>query len=159
MAFHFDELRPGQRIEAGPRVISRADIDSFSELSGDHTALHTDEAFAAASPLGGLVAHGALNLSVATGLAYASGAFDGTVLAFRELRARFDRPVFPGDQVALEPEVTGLDERPRPESGKVQLAMRLVNQAGKRVLSGEWTLVLARQQPGRADSSPSPETT
>ncbi len=154
MAYHFDDLSLGQRVEAGPRVISRADIDTFSALSGDHTALHTDEAYAASTPLGGLVSHGALNLSVATGLAYETGAFDGTVLAFRELRARFDRPVFPGDAVTLELEVAGLDERPRPDSGRVQLAMRLLNQHGKRVLTGEWTLVLARVEGRGADSSP-----
>lgn len=159
MAYHFDELSLGQRVAAGPRTITRADIDSFTELSGDRTALHTDEAYAATTPLGGLVSHGALNLSVATGLAYQTGAFDGTVLAFRELRARFDRPVFPGDAVTLELEVVGLDERPRADSGRVQLAMGLRNQHGKRVLTGEWTLVLARATDGRPDSNPSQDKT
>ena len=49
----FDDLEPGACFEAGPRRVSREDISRFAELSGDHMALHTDEAYAATTPLGG----------------------------------------------------------------------------------------------------------
>ena len=91
----FDELQPGQAFTAGPRSINRADIDAFTALSGDATALHSDENYARTTPFGGIVAHGALVLSVATGLAYQIGIFDGTVLAVRSMDVSFDRPVFP----------------------------------------------------------------
>ena len=40
----FDELEVGACFECGPRVVSREDIAAFAKLSGDQTALHTDEA-------------------------------------------------------------------------------------------------------------------
>lgn len=129
-------------MSAGPRVVTRGDIAAFAVLSGDHTALHTDEAYAAQTPLGGLAAHGALTLAVATGLAYESRAFEGTVLAFRSMTVSFDRPVFPGDTVSLTLTVEGLSPSPRADRGTVVFAVRVRNQATRRVLSGSWTLVL-----------------
>ena len=140
----FDDLELGRTYECGPRVVSREDIADFGRLSGDLTALHTDEAYAAASPLGGLVAHGALNLAVATGLAYEMGIFEGLVLAFRGLTVRYERPVRPGDELTLRLTVAERDERPRPDRGRVGLDAELVNQAGKRVLSGRWELLVRR---------------
>ena len=138
----FDELSVGDVVSAGPRVISREDIAAFADLSGDRTALHTDEAYAASTPLGGLVAHGALTLSAATGLAYESQAFEGTVLAFKGMDVSFERPVFPGDTVSLELTVEGLKAAPRGDRGTTDFAVRVLNQKGRRVLSGTWTLVL-----------------
>jgi 3-hydroxybutyryl-CoA dehydratase len=140
----FDDLEPGLSFEAGPRRITRADIDDFSRLSGDRTALHVDEAYAATTPFGRVVAHGALNLAVATGLAYSAGIFEGTVLAVESMRIRFERPVYPGDEVRLRLTVASRDEKPRPERGKVSFDVELVNQDGRVVLSGSWTLVVRR---------------
>ncbi|MCB9899145.1 MAG: dehydratase [Planctomycetes bacterium] len=140
----WDDLSLGEVFHAGPRAVSRADIDTFTEVSGDRTALHTDDAYAARTPLGGLVAHGVLNLAIATGLAYEAGLFEGTVLAFRRVDVGFDRPVRPGDELSLELEVSQLDPRPRPDRGSASFSMRVRNQDGKTVLSGTWTLLLRR---------------
>ena len=140
----YDDFSPGDRFESEPRVISREDIDRFTQLSGDHTELHTDDAWAAQSPLGGIVAHGALNLSVATGLAFDLGIFRGTVLAFRSLSATFDRPVYPGDQIRLELTVSRLEPPRRPDRGQAEFEMALRNQAGRRVVKGTWVLLLKR---------------
>lgn len=140
----FDDFELEARFTSTERVISRADIDTFSTLSGDHTALHTDEAYAATTPLKGLVAHGALNLAVATGQAYELGLFEGTVLAFRAMEIRFERPVYPGDAVRLELSVAHLDERPRPDRGRITFNVRLLNGADRVVLSGSWQLLMRR---------------
>ena len=141
---HYDDLALGQAFEAGPRRVSREDVATFAELSGDHTALHTDPEYAATTPLGGLVAHGALSLAVATGLAHETGAFETTVVAFRSLEISYDRPVFPDDELTLTLVVEALDERPRRDRGRVRFDARLRNQHGKTVLSGHWNLVLKR---------------
>jgi acyl dehydratase len=141
----FDDLELGKSFQAGPRVISRDDIDLFALVSGDQTALHTDEAYARTTPLGGLVAHGALSLAAATGLAYETGAFEGTVLAFRSMDIRFERPVRPDDSVSLTLRVQELDPKPRPERGRITLNVLLCNQDGRTVLSGHWTLLLRRE--------------
>lgn len=141
----FDDLELGKLFRHGPRRVSREDIADFARLSGDHTALHTDEDYAAATPLKGLVAHGALSLSIATGLAYEMGIFEGMVLAFRGLSVEYERPVRPGDELTLSLEVQELDPRPRPDRGRVALAAALENQDGRRVLSGTWRLLVRRE--------------
>ena len=138
----FDQFSLGERFESGPRIVSQQDIDRFTELSGDRTELHTNQAWAEATPLGGIVAHGALNLSVATGLAFDMGIFRGTVLAFRSLTASFERPVYPGDHVRLELEVTGLEASRHVGSGLAEFGMTLRNQDGRRVVKGTWRLLL-----------------
>jgi acyl dehydratase len=150
----FDDCQPGLRLQAGPRVITREDIDRFTELSGDHTRLHTDDAYAATTPFGRVVAHGALNLAVATGLAWATGAFEGSVLAFVSLTVRYERPVFPGDSVMLHLAVKEQDGRPRPDRGRVTFEVELRNQQDKVVLSGDWTLLLRRDPAGPAAAGP-----
>jgi acyl dehydratase len=140
----FDDLDVGSLFEAGPREITRSDIDDFTRISGDKTALHSDDAYASSTPFGGVVAHGALSLAAATGLAYETGIFEGTVLAVRQMDVRFDRPVFPGDRVDLRLTVAERDEKPRPNRGRVGFDVDLRNQDGRTVLSGRWTLVIRR---------------
>ncbi|MHC4821215.1 MAG: MaoC/PaaZ C-terminal domain-containing protein [Planctomycetota bacterium] len=140
----FDDLNVGTAFTAGPREITRTDIDDFTRISGDRTALHSDDAYASTTPFGGVVAHGALSLAVATGLAYQTGIFEGTVLAVRQMDVRFDRPVFPGDSLDLVLTVVERDEKPRPDRGRVRFEVNLRNQDGRTVLSGRWTLVMRR---------------
>lgn len=141
----FDDLECGHRFSAGPRTITRADIDAFSSLSGDRTALHHDDAYASSTPFGGVVAHGALVVSVATGLAFDAGIFEGTVLALRSIQVDFDRPVYPGDSVRLQLEVRAKDARPRRDRGRVTFRLELRNQHDKPTLSGDWVLVIKRR--------------
>ncbi len=143
-AHTFEDFAPGLAFACGPRIVTAEDIATFARISGDHTRLHTDAAYAATTPFGRIVAHGALNLAVATGLAYESGVFEGTVLAVAEMDTRFERPVFPGDPLTLRMIVAGTDPRPRPDSGKVTLAIELLNGTPKVVLRGQWTIVVRR---------------
>ena len=145
---HFDEFLTGRTFSSGPRRISRGDIDAFTSLSGDHTALHSDDAYAASTPLGGIVAHGALVLAAATGLAHSLGIFEGTVLAVRSMHVAFDRPVRPDESVSLELTVAEPAPRPRPDRGRIRFEVKLRNGAGETVMSGSWTLLIRR----RADS-------
>ncbi|HEY3711355.1 MAG TPA: phenylacetic acid degradation bifunctional protein PaaZ, partial [Amycolatopsis sp.] len=63
------ELRLGDCVVAGPRTVTRADIDHFAEFTGDTFYAHTNPEAAAANPLfGGIVAHGYLVVSFAAGL-------------------------------------------------------------------------------------------
>ena len=140
----FEELQPGQVFEAGPRVIDRSDIDAFTRLSGDRTALHCDDDYARTTPFGAVVAHGVLALAVGTGLAYDTGIFHGTVLAVRSMEISFERPVFPGDSLTLRLEVASKDNQPRVDRGRVEFGVRLTNQHGKTAALGTWTLIMRR---------------
>ena len=80
-------------------------------------------------PLGALV-------SVATGLAYSLGIFEGTVLAVRSMEGTFERPVRPDESVTLVLTVLQQDPRARPDRGRVRFGVKLLNPAGKTVMSG-----------------------
>jgi len=151
----FEDFAPGQVFEFGKRRITREDIAAFAEVSDDHTALHCDDEYAATTPFGSVVSHGALNVAAATGLAYRCGLFEGTVLAVLSLETRFDRPVFPGDDLSLIMTVRDVDPRPRPDRGRVTFQVDMLNQAGKKVASGDWTLLLRRAGVPAASTPPS----
>lgn len=66
---HLEELRPGDCLVAGPRRVTREDVEHFAEFTGDTFYAHMDDAAAAANPLfGQRVAHGYLVVSLAAGL-------------------------------------------------------------------------------------------
>ena len=95
------ELQVGDSVTAGPRTVTRADIEHFAEFTGDTFYAHTDEEAAAANPLfGGIVAHGYLVLSFAAGLFVSPE--PGPVLANYGLdKLRFRTPVRPGDELTV----------------------------------------------------------
>ena len=95
----FDDLEVGDSITTDSRTVTRADIDAFSESTGDNFYAHTDEEAAARSPIfKGLVAHGYLVLSFAAGLFVWPD--EGPVLANYGIdRLRFAKPTYPGDEI------------------------------------------------------------
>jgi len=137
-------LKVGASFESGPRTIRREDIDVFSRISGDRTGLHYDGDDRSASPLGGAVAHGLLNLAVASGLCYDLRVFDGIL---HSADMRFERPVFVDDTVRLTCTVAELDDNPGKNHIRMILEVALHNQDGRRVLSGTWTLLQKRDKP------------
>jgi len=140
---YFEEYEIGQRVRTEGRTISEADIVNFAGLSGDFNPIHTDEAYAAQTPFGRRVAHGALVLSVATGLAYRTRILEGTVMAFRAIDEwKLSAPVYIGDTIHCEVEVAELKEQRRLGGGLVTLGIRVINQEAKVVNKGRLTVLI-----------------
>ena len=95
------DLRVGDTVTGGPRVVTLADIEHFAEFTGDTFYAHMDEQAAAANPFfDGRVAHGYLVLSFAAGLFVQPD--PGPVLANYGLdNLRFLTPVYPGDELTV----------------------------------------------------------
>ena len=95
------DLRTGDTVTAGPRVVTLADVEHFAEFTGDTFYAHMDEQAAAANPFfDGRVAHGYLVLSFAAGLFVQPD--PGPVLANYGLdNLRFLTPVYPGDALTV----------------------------------------------------------
>lgn len=79
--------------------VTRQAIQRYAEISRDFNPIHLDDAFAAATPMGGVIAHGTMSLNLiwqsltATfGPASARGA---------RLNARFVQPVRIGDELRV----------------------------------------------------------
>ncbi len=70
---YFEEFTVGDSLITAGRTITEADIVKFAALSGDWTTIHTDAEYAKGMMFGERIAHGALVLSIAIGLAVRPG--------------------------------------------------------------------------------------
>jgi 3-hydroxybutyryl-CoA dehydratase len=144
----FEEFEVGRVVTAGPRRVEAADVEAFAKLSGDLNPVHVDEAFASRTPFRGRIAHGMLVLSIASGLMWQCGVFEGTVVAVQESHANFVAPVKLGDELGIELRVLETERAPGPRRGWVRVGVRVVNQRAEPVVESEWKIVVARRRTG-----------
>ena len=106
-------------------------VRMYSEITGDYNPLHYDEAFAARTKFGRLVVQGGLT----TGILHALVATDlpGPGSVFVSQNWKFTAPVFIGDTVTAEAEVTSV----HPTKPVTSLRVRVTRQDGDVVLEGE----------------------
>jgi acyl dehydratase len=134
----FGKLAPGYRFETAARTVGETDILQFADLTGDAHPQHIDPEWAAGSRFGEQIAHGLLVLSFAVGLLPLDP--DRVVALRRVGDAVFKQPVKIGDALHVEGKITALREL-GPESGLVELALRILNQDGRLVVRGTVELV------------------
>jgi acyl dehydratase len=143
---YFEDVEVGFRFETPRRTVTEADLVAFAGVSGDFNPLHTDSVFAAGSIYGERIAHGALVLSLATGLRQRVGLFDGTLMGLLEIRNwRFAAPVRIGDTIRVENEVTELRETSKRDRGIMVQRIEVLNQDDAVVQSGEFVMMLRRR--------------
>lgn len=140
---YYEDIELGQKMVTRGRTITEADIVAFAGLTGDYNPMHTDAEFMKSSAFGQRIAHGMLTLSYAVGQAYQLGFMERTVIAFRGLEMKFSLPVFIGDTLHVELVVLEKKEARRLGGGTVTLEVKIINQDGKAVQSGTWTVILA----------------
>ena len=143
MGRYFEEFSVGQKIVTEKRTITENDIMTFAALSGDDNRIHTDPEFSKTTPFGKQIAHGILGLAIASGLAWQTGILDGAVIAFREINEwKFVAPVFIGDVVQAEMEVTGTKALPRISGGAVTINFKMKNQKDEVCQRGIWNVLV-----------------
>ncbi len=146
MPLYFEDLVEGSSFETGRRTVTEADVVNFAGVSGDFNPLHVDAVHAATTPFGRPVAHGLLVLSMVSGLRQRTGVFEGSLVAFLEIRSwRFLRPVFPGDTVRARSEVIERRETKDPTRGVVVQRVEVFNQREEMVQAGELVLLVRRK--------------
>ncbi len=138
------ELRIGDSVVAGPRAVTREDIDHFAEFTGDTFYAHTDEVAAKANPLfGGIVAHGYLVVSWAAGLFVSPE--PGPVLANYGLEnLRFLTPVKPGDELTVTLTAKQITPRENADHGEVRWDVDVTNAAGDSVAKYDVLTLVAK---------------
>jgi acyl dehydratase len=124
------------------RTITQEDVAMFAKVSGDDQRLHLDADFAARTRFKKPLAHGMISAGmISAGLI--SAAF-GTKLApefvavYLTQQLRFRMPVFIGDTVTAEVEVTAVDDEKR----ILTLRTDCANQNAETVVKGEATVLL-----------------
>ena len=141
------ELRVGDAVIAGPRIITVDDIEAFADLSGDRFYAHMDEQAAAASPFfDGRVAHGYFLVSLAAGL-FVSPEY-GPVLANYGLEnLRFTTPVYPGDALTVTLTAKSISPRADADYGEVVWDAIVVNQTDETVATYDVLTLVAKHWP------------
>ena len=112
-----DGLRAAEGRELGVtdwREITQAEVDAFAAATGDHQWIHVDPERAAASPLGGTIAHGLLTLSLAPAMTSSLLSFEGFAFAlnYGYDRVRFPAPLPVGARVRLRAKLASVEDIP-----------------------------------------------
>jgi acyl dehydratase len=132
----FEDFKEGERRSFGPRVLTREEIISFAR-DWDPQPFHLDEAAAARSPFGGLIASGWQTAALSMRLVVDGMLGDSTSMGSPGLdELKWLKPVRPGD--ALTVEVTVLEVTPsrsKPDRGSVKVSYRCTNQTGEVVMT------------------------
>ena len=144
----FEEFSPGEEFESHGRTLTETDLVSFCGFVGDYEPIHADDEFARTSPVGRRIMQGSLVTSVVDGLISRMGLFEGTAITFLACAWEFKAPVFIGDTIRARLRVA--ETRPSKKGGRgiVTFAVTVPNQAGRDVVTGSWTMMLAAKSAG-----------
>lgn len=141
---YWDDVAEGEQGETPPVVVTKDMIAAFADLTGDHTPVHVDEAFAKASHFGGLVAHGLFGLALADGLK-TRGSLQFPPGASLGWTWDFLKPIHVGDTLTVRYRIGAMRPTKKPDWGIVTLPSELVNQKGEVVQKGEHKLMILRR--------------
>jgi len=142
---YWDDAKVGDECVSPTYEVTEARVMAYADLTGDHTPVHTDEAYARTTPFGTRVAHGLFGLSIADGLKTIS---DYRFLPGISLGWTWDflGPIKLGDTVHVKFRVASMREsKSKPGWGIVALPTELINQRGKVVQKGEHRLMIPRR--------------
>ena len=140
---YFEEFSVGQKVTTVGRTLSESSIFDFAGLTGDYNQIHTDAEFARGTPFGQRIAHGLLGLSIGVGLLMRTGILEGTVLAFREINEwKFVKPIFIGDTLHAQFEVTEVKALPRIGAGALVALVEILNQKDEVCQKGSLNLLV-----------------
>ena len=110
------------------RTLTQEMLNAYAEASGDFNPIHTDEAFAKTTPMGGTIAHGMLVLSFISEMM--TGAFRTAWLSTGTLEVRFRAPARPGDTV------TARATAQEPKNGRLRYTVECISQTDEVLISG-----------------------
>jgi len=141
-----EDLVVGQRYRLGSVTLDRTDTTGFAK-DYDPQPFHLDEAAAAESLFGELVASGMQTISAIFGLSVRTGILSRCNLAGSGMTdVRWTRPVRPGDVLSLEWQIVevAVSDR-RPDRGTAKIRYEVTNQDGQLVLSLVLHHIVARR--------------
>jgi acyl dehydratase len=144
---YWDDAKIGDECISPTYEVTEARVMAYADLTGDHTPVHTDEAYARTTPFGTRVAHGLFGLSITDGLK--------TISEYRFLPGMslgwswdFLGPIKLGDTLHVKFRVGSKREsRSKPDWGIVVLPSELINQHQVVVQKGEHRLMIPRRPP------------
>lgn len=130
---YFNDLKLGMTVEIAPAVIEKQKMLDFARIY-DPIPLHTDEAYAEASPFGQLIAPGVMSFMSVWAKYLEVDLFGEELLAGKSTKIEWHKPVFAEDVLTGKATITNLVQR-NPRNGLVEITIEAYNQNGVHVLS------------------------
>jgi acyl dehydratase len=143
---HADDLTPGQEIPFGSWTLSEQDILDYARV-WDPLPMHTDPAWAATGPFGGVIASGLQTIAVYQRLIVDALWANATGKAGRGFNLKFLAPVRPGTTLTGAAEVVAVNARPERGDALVQLTSRLWDDVGTVVLELKADVIMTLRTP------------
>jgi 3-hydroxybutyryl-CoA dehydratase len=142
---YFEEFKSGDTVTSMGRTITETDVVNFAALTGDWNLIHTDAEYSKEHMFGQRVAHGLLILSIASGLAVRLGFMEDTILAFRSLDWKMQRPIFINDTMRVRLTVEETKAMARLGGGLVNFKVEVLNQKEELCMRGNWEMLVKGQ--------------
>ena len=130
---YFDDMKLGMTVRIAPAVIEKEKMMAFAR-EYDPIPLHLDEAYAAASPFGGLIAPGVMSFMCVWAKYLEQDFFGKELLAGKSTKIEWHKPVYPQDVLQGEAVITRLEKRSA-KNGLAEVTIHAYNQNNVLVLS------------------------
>ena len=129
----FEDLKLGMTVEIAPTVIEKEKMMAFARTY-DPIPLHTDEAYAAASPFGKLIAPGVMSFMSVWARYLEVDFFGEELLAGKSTKIEWLKPVYADDVLTGKATITNLVPR-NAKNGLAEIIIEAYNQNGELVLT------------------------
>jgi len=130
---YFNDLKLGMSVVIPPAVIEKQKMMDFAHTY-DNIPLHTDEAYAKASPFGALIAPGVMSFMSVWAKYLEVDFFGKELLAGKSTKIEWHKPVYAEDVLYGKAVITNLTQR-NDRNGIVEITIEAYNQNNVRVLS------------------------
>jgi acyl dehydratase len=142
---YFEDYEVGQSSSTDTHLVTTEEIVDFA-ARWDPLAIHTDEAAAARSVFGGLIASGAHTFSISVLLRHQFNPMPAIIAGLGYDEVRFPNPVRPGDRLSFESEcIEKHESQSKADRGVVVFRARVLNQDGNPVLTMKSSALIARR--------------
>ena len=130
---YFEDLKIGMSVQIAPALIEKEKMLDFA-YHYDNIPLHTDEAYAKASPFGALIAPGVMSFMSVWANYLEQDFFGAELLAGKSTKIVWEKPVYAQDVLHGTATVTGLTRR-NAKNGLVEISISAYNQNDSLVLT------------------------
>ena len=130
---YFDDLKLGMSVEIAPATIEKQKMLDFA-YTYDNVPIHTDEAYAKASPFGALIAPGVMSFMSVWAKYLEVDFFGKELLAGKSTKIEWHKPVYAEDILRGKAVITNLKRR-NARNGMAEVTIEAYNQDGILVLT------------------------
>lgn len=148
----YEDIVVGQVLRSAGRTVTEADNTFFCMLSGDWNPVHANAEFAKSTRFGQRIVAGLFGVTLITGAMTQWGIFEDSAIAMLNLRDwAFKGPIFIGDTITVEMEITGRRLTSKGDAGVIDRRFTLRNQSDVAIQIGHSEMMIALR-PGKARS-------